>query len=94
MEYYKNLDLDNLYYFDEENCLIIESWEEIPDFENYKASTFGRFKSCNFHREKRESILRQEISKLGYLRITLYSKEKRKRFLSHRVLSKIFIHNP
>lgn len=44
-----------------------EIWKDYPGFEGrYQISTYGRVRSLNFHREKRESLLSPIIDKGGY----------------------------
>lgn len=95
MDYYLNKSLSNIEYLDETNHLQLEIWKDIEGFENkYQVSDLGRFKSLNFHRQGIPKILFQEITKTGYLRVSLYEKSKKHRFLCHRLVAIAFIHNP
>ena len=94
-EFYKNLDLKNLTYFDEilkEN--FTEQWGNIIGYENiYLVSTFGSVKSLKFNREK---ILTQMTTTKGYLRVGLHKNKlfKKEKIAVHRLVAIAFIPNP
>lgn len=82
-----------------------EIWKQVPKFESYyQVSNLGRVKSLYrffiaAHGEGypvREKIVKEELTKRGYLRVTLsVSTEKlKKRVLLHRLVAQVFIPNP
>lgn len=70
-----------------------EIWKDIKGYEGkYQVSNTGKVKSLNYHREKREKLLKQILSK--YFRVPLH-KNSKKEFLSiHRLIALAFIPNP
>lgn len=80
--------------------LYMEIWKDIPRYENYQVSTFGRVKRkectivykngvvCNYP----EKYLKPDLVK-NYLRITLCKKNQTKRFLLHRLVCIVFLEN-
>ena len=80
MEYYKNLDLNDIVYFCEfDNIIKTEQWKDIPDYEGiYQVSDLGRVKSIGRYSKnkqglafKKTRILKQTIGNHGYLTVTL-----------------------
>ncbi len=95
MEYYKNLELENIGYIDDDGISQIENWKDIPDYDKkYKASTLGRVKSSMPHNGTLERILRQHTTKKGYLGCGLYKDRKRTSFQSHRIIACTYHPNP
>lgn len=95
MEYYKNLELENIVYFDDDGISQIEQWKDIPDYDKkYQASTLGRVKSSMPHNGTFERILRQTPTKKGYVSCGLYKNKKRGSFLIHRLIAITYIPNP
>lgn len=104
MEYYKNLDLTDIIYFDEEGNQKTEQWKDVIGYEGlYQVSDLGRVKSmqricsCNSKggtRLKKEKILKQTLQESGYIQRTLLKEGKL--FLTgvHRLVAKAFISNP
>lgn len=66
-------------------------WKDIPDWENlYEINENGEVRN-----KKTLYILTPDKSNTaGYLRITLYQKERHQRFLLHRLVALLFIENP
>lgn len=71
-----------------------EVWKDIEDFEGYQISNLGRVKSLSYHRTKRERILQQYISKVGYCVVHLCKNGKKRTLLVHRLVAMAFIANP
>ncbi len=79
--------------------MINEIWKEIKGYEGiYKISNFGRIKSLpkqnGFRFQHNEKIRILEKDRWGYFRIGLSLKEKKRRFLVHRLVAVAFIENP
>lgn len=75
-----------------------EIWKDVVGYEGlYQVSNMGRVKSfcqsTKFHKQK-EFILKPSLINTGYEVVTLYSKEKRKKFQIHRLVATAFIPNP
>jgi len=95
MKYYKNLELENIVYFDDDGISKIEEWKDIPDYDRkYQASTLGRVKSSMPHNGTLERILRQHTTKKGYLGCGLYKDRKRTSFQVHRIIAYTYHPNP
>lgn len=95
MEYYKNLQIENITYTDDDGISQIEQWKDIPDYNGvYKASTLGRIKSSMPHNGTNERILKQTQTRKGYLGCGLYKNKKRSSFLVHRIVAETYISNP
>lgn len=80
-----------------------EVWQDIPDYEGlYQASTYGRIKSLERlcvngkgrERKVPEAILKQAISKNGYLIVRLSNNGVVKNYRAHRLIALTFIANP
>lgn len=69
----------------------IEEWREIEDYPDYEISNLGQIRSSMRGKPK---IMKQSISKEGYLFITLRRNKEQKGFLVHRLLALTFIENP
>jgi len=64
----------------------------IPDWENYTI-----YENGDVYSKKRQGgggKLKHSLSKQGYLRVSLFDKDKKKSFLLHRLLGLCFIENP
>ena len=95
MECYKNLELENIGYIDDDGISQIEDWKNIPDYDGkYKSSTLGRIKSTMPHNGTFERILRQTRTAKGYVSYGLYKNKKRGSFLIHRLIAITYIPNP
>lgn len=80
----------------------MEEWKSINGYEGYyEVSTLGRikrlptiikYKKCGL-RNYPGKIFVQELSSDGYLRVVLCKKNKKKRFMSHRLVAESFIPN-
>lgn len=66
-----------------------EIFKVIPDFENYKISSYGRVFNI-----KTDSFLKPYKTEKGYLRIDLFNNKGRKHFKVHRLVAEVFIENP
>lgn len=82
-----------------------EIWVDVPNCEGlYQVSNFGNVKSLGRYvrasdklggcRKKKESLLKFEVCKNGYLRVILNTDGGRKHFLVHRLVAEAFIPNP
>jgi len=84
MEYYKNLELENIVYFDDDGISKIEQWKDIPGYEGlYRVSDLARVKSLTRERSNGfgmytipTKILTQTNAGHGYLHVAL-SKDKK-----------------
>lgn len=96
MEKRKKVDVD---YIEE------EAWKDIPNCDGlYQVSNLGNVKSLGRYvrvsdklggrRKKKESLLKFEVCKNGYLRVSLNKDGGRKHFLVHRLVAEAFIPNP
>ena len=63
-----------------------EKWKKIENYPNYLISNYG-----NIYSTKSNKILKPKIDKQGYLHIGLYSNNKRKFFLVHRLVADHFL---
>lgn len=64
-------------------------WKDIPDWEGlYQVNEFGEVQ--NF---KTKKLIAGYINNGGYLKVTLYNKEKQKKFYRHRLVAQLFIPN-
>lgn len=75
------------------NC-INETWKNIPGYENYQISSFGRVKSLNYNRTGKEKLLKLKLSSKGYYYVPLCKNGEMKNFRVHRLVSLVFISNP
>lgn len=100
MEYYKNLQIENIYYFDDDGISQIEQWKDILDYVGiYQVSNLGRVKSIKRYvkcmggiRLVGEKIRKIQEDKDGYLTITLCNDTK-VIFKIHRLVAIAFIPN-
>lgn len=80
----------------------MEIWKTIEEFNNYEVSNYGRVrrKECVIVYSNgavtnyKEKILKQEITRGIYLRVTFSQNNVQKRFQVHRLVAKYFIKNP
>jgi len=87
IEYYKNLDLKDLFYINEEGLVCQEEWRDVPDYENiYQNSTLGRAKSLErirFHKKRGKELIKTRIlkqticKKNGRLYVSLWKDKKK-----------------
>lgn len=95
MEYYKNLQIENITYTDDDGISQIEQWKDIPDYDGiYQASDLGRIKSSMPHNGTNERILKQTQTRKGYLGCGLYKNKKRTSFQVHRIVAETYLANP
>lgn len=72
----------------------IEVWKDIDGFESlYQVSSYGRIRSLPRYKT-RGRVLKQCISKKGYLRTSIMGKPNTAYLIMHRVVAKAFIPNP
>ena len=76
-----------------------EIWKDIPNYKGlYQASNYGRIKSLGrydkFNRYIKEKILKIQIDKYGYARVSLSKNGKVKLKQVHRLVAETFILNP
>ena len=81
----------------------MEIWKDIPGYEGlYQISNYGRVKALakewkSHHTAKlkhRETLLKCQISKSGYLSVTLYKNRNYIHYRVHRLVALVFITNP
>jgi hypothetical protein len=65
---------------------IIETWKQIPGYNQYEISNTGIVKSLKYNKKRH---LKQELNK-GYLRVTLSKNNVQKRFQVHVLVAKMF----
>ena len=68
----------------------MEVWKEIKDFEDYFISSEGRVKSAKNNNVK---LLKERITKFGYIRVVLYKDNSSNEILIHRLVASHFIDN-
>ena len=95
MDYYKNLDLNDIVYFCEfYKIWKTEKWKDIPNYEGiYQISDLGRIKSLNYRRTKKSNILKQNFLKDGYLITKIYKDLKAKTFTTHKLVCISFLNH-
>ena len=72
-----------------------EEWRDIKGYEGlYQVSNLGRVKSLNYHREKREQVLKNKTTQDGYYETALCSSAKFKYIRTHRLVAMAFCENP
>lgn len=74
----------------------IEIWKSLDflGYSEYEISNFGRVKSLNYLRTKREEILKFGKAKNGYLQVLLCENKKQKCYKVHKLVALAFISNP
>lgn len=74
---------------------LIEIWKDIKGYEGlYKVSNYGRVKSLNYNKTKKEKELKLYKNKKGYFSVNLYLNKKIHSKLVHRLVAETFIPNP
>lgn len=80
-----------------------EIWKSIDGYDGkYQVSNLGRVKSVfttyvtknGLIKKYRDVILKQMVQKNGYLYVCLWSENRKKNFLTHRLVAKAFVPNP
>lgn len=72
-----------------------EIWKDIEGYEGlYQVSNLGRVKSLNYHRTRKEQLLKPTKSNRGYFKVYLNKNGKMKTFNVHRLVAQAFIENP
>jgi hypothetical protein len=79
----------------------MENWKEIEGYSDYQISSLGNIKSLSRYvnhfkggkRLKKEKLLKLQIDKLGYVRVSLFSNNVVKYFLVHRLVANAFFTN-
>lgn len=69
----------------------MEVWKKIEEFEYYEVSNLGRVKSNQPN--KKEKILKNRVSKFGYIRVMLQNRNVKKESLVHRLVCLAFLPN-
>ena len=73
--------------------MLDEIWKDIENYENvYQISNIGRVR--RIYKNGNTKILKQDITKKGYYRISLSKNQKHKHYQIHRLVAKAFITNP
>lgn len=102
MEYYKNLDLKDIIYINDEGLICWEQWKDIPDYEDYyQVSDLGRVKSVSkaisstikqgLLNEKR--IRKVRLGSDGYLKVNLSVGGNRKTLKIHQLVAMAFLNH-
>jgi len=68
-----------------------EIWKDIPHFENYEVSTFGRVRSKNYRKTGVSKILISSLGKSGYYTVDLCKNGVSKKVKVHRLVALSFI---
>lgn len=69
----------------------MEVWKNIDNHSDYMISSYGNVKSL---KKGNELVMKQSVSKKGYLNIQLHTKGKKQSFQTHRLVAIHFIENP
>lgn len=64
--------------------MIQESWRDIPKFKGYRISSLGRVLG-------KRGIMKAPTSKIGYPKVTIYTKGKKVTKNVHRIMSEVFL---
>jgi len=101
MEYYKNLDLESINYFDDEGISKTEDWRDIQNYiGGYQISDLGRVKALqkrifndrnNAFSIYQPRIMKSSIEGGGYLSLTLSRDAKRKSHKIHKLVAEAFL---
>ena len=102
MEHYKNLNLEDIVYTDDNGVTCVEQWKDIPDYEGYyQISNLGRVKSLEktlIIRGRKcvyKALMKKNgIGKRGYWETSIYKNGKGCRTKIHRLIAISFIDNP
>lgn len=93
IEYHKNFSLESLPYINLEGLICWEEFKNIPNYEGlYQVSDLGRIKSFKLGKE---SILKSNLTRFGYLLTTLFKNNDRKTKPVHQLVAITFLnHTP
>lgn len=69
----------------------MELWRDVPGYDDYQVSNYGRVKSLKFGKEK---LLIPYVNCHGYLRIDLCKEGKAKHKQIHQLVAVVFLPNP
>jgi hypothetical protein len=104
MEYYKNLDLKDIIYINDEGLICWEEWKDIPEYEGiYQVSDLGKVKSLSrfvlkngkYPFKSKDLILKLNLDKYGYLMVNLFLKNKSRTKKVHQLVAIVFLnHTP
>lgn len=101
MEHYKNLSLENIWYYDLEGNYCEERWLPVKDYEGlYEVSDLGRIKSLpKYHGNGTKKLMPIKILKSfsnpkGYRIVDLPKNGRRRTTTVHRVVATTFLHPP
>lgn len=96
MEYYKNLNLQDILYVNPQGIESVEEWRDIPDYVGYyQASILGRIKSLKFRGTDKQGILKQSSSAFNAISVSLCKNNKAKKFEAHILIAMAFLnHKP
>lgn len=103
MDYYKNRNLEDIKYLDENGVEQIEIWKDIPGYEGlYQASSLGRVKSLSrkvwggkgFYVIPNR-VLKQSFGTGAYLLVTIYNNSISNKIKTHQLVAITFLnHKP
>lgn len=76
-----------------------EIWKDIKGYEgSYQVSNLGRIKSLKkqkgFYKKDKNTFLKKNKDKYGYLKVVLSKNKKLKNFTVHRLVAEAFVPNP
>lgn len=101
IEYWKNKNLESLFYIDENGIIQQEEWRDVPDFKNiYQGSNLGRLKSLTRlvkgkigMRVQKERILSQNISENGYIFMSIHKNSNRYFYSMQQLIAMCFLNH-
>jgi len=100
IEYWKNLDLRDLFYINNYGLVCCEKWKDITGYEgSYLASDLGRVKSLDRKSNRKNGslanikgqIMKQTIGEKGYLHVGLTLNSKMKIIKTHQLVAMAFL---
>lgn len=73
-----------------------ELWVELEEEPGFSLSNYGRVKSLNYRKQRREALVATKLArKEGYVQLDVSRhKKERQMFLVHRLVAKYFVDNP
>jgi len=102
MEYYKNLDLKDLFYINYDGLVCCEEWRDVYGYEGYyQASVLGRVKCLSriilkkgkYPFQSKEKISKQSINSRGYLNVSLSKDGIKEKISTHAVIAMAFLNH-